>query len=438
MTTQKRKSTILAICILSCFECPAQIPADSTKEILESLREDRDKKVSRLSDPLIALKEKYNQVLIKKKDECQQAGDLNSLLNYKEEITALKENFEFPPTHESQNAEIKRLRQVVQQQKVITNFEWQKAVQAIEKKYADDLKTRVEEMTKNGKIDDALEMQKELHKANNLLDSLNKKIVTSQPPNAAMTSLHTSKTNRSVSAYKPGQEMIIEISRGINMSFCWCPNGEFLMGGNPSKTQVQVTISKGFWMAKTEVNQAQWKAVMGSNPSFFNGDDLPVENLSWDDLQKFIEKMNRFGGKIKSLKMTLPTEAQWEYACLAGEKGPHSGGNIDEVAWYANNSASKTHPVGTKKPNAWGLHDMHGNVFEWCADYLGEARRGGGLRAGIDPMGSSSNLSVVRGGNYLASADECSAACRAFSLAKSQRNAGPVVRQFGFRVALVP
>ena len=193
--------------------------------------------------------------------------------------------------------------------------------------------------------------------------------------------------------------------------------------------QVQVTLTKGFWMAKTQVTQKQWVAIMGDNPSYFKGDNLPVESVSWNDAQEFLEKLNEKIGNTDGGKMVLPTEAQWEYACRAGETGPYSGGTIDQVAWYDGNSGSETNSVGTKKSNAWGLHDMHGNVWEWCADWYDDS-----LSGGTDPSGASSGVfRVYRGGswgNFFAAF--CRAAFRGTFL--------PDRRDFylGFRPALVP
>jgi formylglycine-generating enzyme required for sulfatase activity len=181
-------------------------------------------------------------------------------------------------------------------------------------------------------------------------------------------------------------------------------------------------------MAKTEVTQAQWRAVMGSDPSYFKGDDLPVEEVSWDDAQKFIKKVNDSGVIPEGWKVALPSEAQWEYACRADETGPYSGGTIEQVAWYDGNSGSKTQPVGTKKPNAWGLYDMHGNVWEWCADWYDDS-----LSGGTDPTGPSLGVyRVYRGGSWLSFAARCRAAYRI------RRNPGDRNFNLGFRPALVP
>ena len=131
--------------------------------------------------------------------------------------------------------------------------------------------------------------------------------------------------------------------------------------------QRRVTISKEFYLGKFLVTQAQWQAVMGNNPSHFKGDpNLPVESVSWNDCQAFIKKLNELAG---TPAYRLPTEEEWEYACRAGSKTDYSLGDsssrLREYAWYDENSGRKTHPVGQLRPNAWGLYDMYGNVWEW-------------------------------------------------------------------------
>ena len=156
---------------------------------------------------------------------------------------------------------------------------------------------------------------------------------------------------------------------GIEMVYV--QGGTFQMGsndGNPDEKPVHSVTLDGFYIGKYEVTQAQWRAVMGSNPSGFKGDNLPVENVSWDDVQEFIERLNAKTGKT----YRLPTEAEWEYAARGGNKSKgykYSGSDkIEDVAWYKGNSGGKTHPVGTRKPNELGIYDMSGNVDEWCQD----------------------------------------------------------------------
>ncbi len=169
--------------------------------------------------------------------------------------------------------------------------------------------------------------------------------------------------------------------------------------------QHQVTISKSFELQTTEVTQSQWQAVMGSNPSYFKGSDLPVETVSWDDAQAFITKLNAMGD---GYRYRLPTEAEWEYSARAGTPGAYAG-DLDAMAWYSDNSGGKTHLVATKAANAWGLYDMHGNVWEWVQDWYGDYP----ASAVTDPVGpSSGSYRVLRGGGWFFYSQYCRSALR--------------------------
>ena len=193
----------------------------------------------------------------------------------------------------------------------------------------------------------------------------------------------------------------------------------------------RVTISKPFWLGTTEVTQRQWTAVMGGNPSKFNGADLPVEQVTWTDAMEFCRKLNEHARAAQSLPagyaFTLPTEAQWEYACRAGTTRDAMD-ELDAVAWHGQQGGLGTHPVGTKRANAWGLYDMLGNVWEWCRDLKGPYP-GGSVSDYAGP--AKGNLRVMRGGRWGDQPLSCRSAHRSAS--------NPETRAFtGFRVALSP
>ena len=199
----------------------------------------------------------------------------------------------------------------------------------------------------------------------------------------------------------------------IGMEFVRIPAGEFEMG-SPSGEGYSfegpvhhVTIKNPFYLGRYEVTQKQWRAIMGDNPSYFTGDDLPVEQVSWDDVQEFIKKLNEKEGTDK---YRLPSEAEWEYACRAGTTTRYSFGDseseLGDYDWYENNSDSKTHMVGLKKPNSWGLYDKHGNVWEWVQDEWHYGYDGAPTDGGAWESGDSANR-VVRGGGWRFDARFC-------------------------------
>jgi formylglycine-generating enzyme required for sulfatase activity len=171
----------------------------------------------------------------------------------------------------------------------------------------------------------------------------------------------------------PSAGTVVKNSSG--MEFAYAPAGGFQMGsgkgdpnGDPNEQPVhQVTFTHGFYIGRHEVTQAQWQKVMGNNPSKFSdcGENCPVEQVSWDDAQEFIKKLN---AQNDGYQYRLPSEAEWEYACRAGTTGDYAG-DLNSMAWYTVNAGYKTHPVGQKQANTWGLYDMHGNVSEWVMDY---------------------------------------------------------------------
>ena len=217
----------------------------------------------------------------------------------------------------------------------------------------------------------------------------------------------------------PGDSRVFD-----GVEFVWVPPGQFQMGSTSSAADsdeqplTQVRISRGFWMGKYEVTQAEWESVMGNNPSGFEncGSDCPVEEVSWEDVQDFVGRLNaRSGGR----PYRLPTEAEWEYAARAGTMTDTYAGDITQpdgndpvlngIGWYRENSGGRTHPVGRKAPNAWGLYDMLGNVYEWVQDRYG--RYPGGTVT--DPVGPESGSDRVdRGGGWILDARYCRSANR--------------------------
>ena len=197
----------------------------------------------------------------------------------------------------------------------------------------------------------------------------------------------------------------IPVKDGINIDMVHVKAGTFTMGATPEmedpldkeKPTHIVTLTNDYYIGKYEVTQALWKAVMGSNPSEFKGENLPVEMISWDECQEFISKLNRITGKV----FRLPSEAEWEYAARGGKKSmgyQYSGNNnLSDVAWYTNNSSSKTHAVGIKHPNELGIYDMSGNVSEWCQDWYGKYS----ATSQTNPTGAMSGSDrVFRGGSW--------------------------------------
>jgi len=199
----------------------------------------------------------------------------------------------------------------------------------------------------------------------------------------------------------------------------YIPPGEFMMGSPDGEEdrdsgegpQHSVKISKGFYMGVTEVTQAQWLNVMGytGHGNRFRGEDLPEDSVSWDDAVEFCRRLSKKEGK----SYRLPTEAEWEYACRAGTTTRsyfgESVSQFSDYAWYSESSGSKTHRVGTKKPNAFGLYDMHGNVYEWCSDWYASYPSS----PQTNPTGPTSGSSrVIRGGSWYTNARSCRVASR--------------------------
>ena len=240
----------------------------------------------------------------------------------------------------------------------------------------------------------------------------------------------------------PGQATVVDLGGGVALDLVWIAPGTFSMGSPATETgrdrdegpQRNVRLTKGYWLGRVEVTQGHWQAVMGNTPSYFEnvGQNAPVEQISWNQAMEFCRKLTeqeqQAGRLPRGYRYTLPTEAQWEYAARAGTTGPYGGtGNLDDMGWYRANSGTTTKPVGQKRANAWGLHDMHGNVWEWCSDWKGNYPRGNVS----DPTGPSSGTErVIRGGGWVNDSRYCRSAFRGRSAP------GARYLNLGFRLAL--
>jgi len=262
------------------------------------------------------------------------------------------------------------------------------------------------------------------------------------------------------------QEKAVDLGNGVRLEMVLITAGEFLMGSpkeeiwnwiawaermgvvNPRsrierEAQHRVRITRPFYLGKYPVTQEQWQAVMGNNPSNFKGPQNPVEEVSWADCEQFLDKLNANVGRGK---FSLPSEAQWEYACRAGSTTVYCFGDdeprLGDYAWYDENSGKMTHPAGKKKPNAWGLYDMHGNVWEWCQDWYwdwGDDLYHPGYYAESpidDPAGPAGPayrpFRVVRGGSWTYPAGCCRSANRSYFEPGLRRS------YLGFRISRVP
>ena len=237
-------------------------------------------------------------------------------------------------------------------------------------------------------------------------------------------------------------EKTVDLGDGVVLELVLIPAGRFEMGspaneagrwGDQEGPVHRVRITRAFYIGKCEVTQEVWEKVMGTNPSNIKNAKNPVGGVSWDDCQDFLKKLNALGKERGEFR--LPTEAQWEYACRAGTKTRFCSGDADaglaDYAWFDANSGGTTHPVGTRKPNAWGLHDMHGNVWEWCADWWEQDYYAKSPKD--DPVGpATGSRRVLRGGSWDVSPGSCRSSTRRGDVPAFRLNS------VGFRVVVVP
>jgi formylglycine-generating enzyme required for sulfatase activity len=236
----------------------------------------------------------------------------------------------------------------------------------------------------------------------------------SQPTNTQPTNSGGNKASESAGAANTSASRLKNFRSQQGIEMVYIPPGSFMMGSTngvaDEKPVHEVTINYSFYMGKYEVTQAQWQAVMGSNPSSFKdcGGNCPVEEVSWNDAQNFINKLNEAND---GYKYRLPSEAEWEYACRAGTTGDYYAADVDDIGWY-DKSGKKTHAVGGKQPNAFGLYDMSGNVWEWCKDWYHDSYNGAPTDGSAWLTGGEQKYRVLRGGSWLSYASFLRSALR--------------------------
>ncbi|HPB32200.1 MAG TPA: formylglycine-generating enzyme family protein [Candidatus Sumerlaeota bacterium] len=242
---------------------------------------------------------------------------------------------------------------------------------------------------------------------------------------------------KSDSSITPQKNFSVDLGSSITLEMIWISGGTFQMGSPSSESgrydsegPMHSVELDGFWMGKYEVTQEQYQAVMGINPSNFKRAANPVENVSWNDAMGFCRKLQTKTGHL----FTLPTEAQWEYACRAGTQTRFHFGDskltLADYAWIRRSfTRRRTHPAGEKKPNQFGLYDMNGNVVEWCADWYGDYTSGS---AKNPPGPSSGAYRVCRGGSVYSRPENCRSSARSHLIPENRGNT------LGFRVARSP
>lgn len=253
------------------------------------------------------------------------------------------------------------------------------------------------------------------------------------------TKWHLWDTKETVEEYckheKISSSRILDLGDGVKLALVLIPAGTFIMGkdkeGTSDSPAHQVTISRPFYFDKFAITQEQYEKIMGKNPSRFRGKTLPVEQVSWEEAAAFCKK----AGELSKEKVRLPTEAEWEYSCRAGTSTLYHSGNTTEsltkVSWFNDNSNETTHPVGQKEPNRFGLYDITGNVFGWCADWYG--REYYNKSPAVDPCGPETGYTrTARGGDWSSQKLFCTSNMRFFGSPDIPDSSGSI----GFRIAI--
>ena len=443
---------------------PDEIVADLHAKYEEALASQVERPYEEAQGKLAA---GYLGALERDEKAAQEAANLDAVLHWRNEQMSVKGKPEVGEARGDVPAKLVKMRRIYGEEsgKLV---EVRKAKELeLRGKYDEALAGHVKELTRSRKIEEALAVEKwrEPYRASEEKSADPKMLAVggaAAPAAPAASASGGRLTLVEIDRGEVGSELEIILPGGIPMVFCWCPPGKFLMGSPPDEegreigfsggaktdeTQHLVELTKGYWLGKTEVTQAQWTALMettveeqhaltpGQDTQRWNrlrgiGPDQPMYFVNWEESEAFCEKLNQTFRLPRPWKFALPTEAQWEYACRGGTTGPFSGsGALGEMGWFAENSEGTTHPVGQKRPNAWGLHDMHGNVWEWCADWYEDYPRS----AVTDPRGQGGSLRVDRGGSWFDGARVCRSAFRDHSSPERRFNAGFRVAVSSFR-----
>jgi len=375
----------------------------------------------------------YGKNLDATESRYKKAGDLNGSLAVRKEKARFQKEKNVPDEVPSDLPPlIQKAQHFYRRAAMKARAEKAKAMTMLTDRYLKRLDAMKKGLVSQEKLDEAIAVDAEMKRVEFVIADIQSRApkVVSQPRPAS--DLPT----RSSLAPKAGQEMALDLGDGVKMEFVWIPAGKFKMGSPDDEKDREanegpvhlVTITKGFWLGKYEVTQEQYEQVTGKNPSEFKDAKNPVEKVSWDDAKGYCESVSKRTGK----PVRLPTEAEWEYACRAGTTTKYNTGDdesdLSKAGWFNQNSGKTTHPVGDKKPNAWGLYDMHGNVWEWCQDWNGDYPSG----KVTDPLGpASGSYRVIRGGSWGSGARHCRVAHRSGS------PPGPS-SYLGFRACLSP
>jgi len=377
----------------------------------------------------------------------KKAGDLNATLAMKKELARFDSDKSVPdeppatllgPAKKAQAAYHQRVKDA--------GTDRAKQLWLLTGNYRKRLDAMKKTLVSQDKLEEAVAVDSEMKRVKFIVAEV--ELILSKPTPRPVPNEKKPAIRRPLRTHRPGDGMTMELGDGVGMEFVWVPPGSFMMGrpddevGRPDCEGPvhKVTITKGFWIGSYEVKQEQYEQVTGKTPSRFKGDENPVEQVSWRDAAMFCEILTKGLGKALPLRLRgdiravrLPTEAEWEYACRAGTRTPfHTGDNesdLSKAGWWKGNAGGRTHPVGGKRRNAWGLYDMHGNVLEWCGDWLNEHYYRSS--PGADPRGPYAGSDrVVRGGSWRTDARHCRVDTR------SWRPPGKSCHNVGFRVVL--